>query len=402
MHSYYKEDAWWVSRFNEEADVLARTGIAHPIALHDATLRDGEQTPGVVFSPDEKVEIARGLMAVGVERIEAGMPAVSPDDFQAMARICKLERKAKVFAFSRAMKKDIDMALDCGADGIVLEVPIGEPKLKYQFGWTWRDVLDKSVSSIAYAKAQGLLVTYFPYDTTRATQDDLTALLEGVCSQARPDSIGLVDTMGCAMPETIAWMVRWMHALTGVAVEVHTHNDFGMAVAGEIAGLCAGASVAHACVNGMGERTGNAALEELIMTLSILQGVPNPYQFEPLMALCQTVARISGIPFAQNKPFSGERNYCRESGIGIDQVMKNPLVMFATDPAYFGRKPSVVLGKKSGRMSIEYMLSTLGLEANEEQVGEMLARVKALSVQEKRLVTDDEFRQIAQACMREV
>lgn len=402
MRSYYKKDAWWTSRYNAQAEVLSHTELSHPIVLHDATLRDGEQTPGVVFSPEDKVEIARGLMAVGVERIEAGMPAVSQDDYNAVRRICKLDRSAKVFAFSRAMEKDIDMAVDCGVDGIVLEVPIGEPKLRYQFGWTAQQVLDKSVQCIAYAKSKGLQVTYFPYDTTRATEGDLISLLQGVAQQAPPDSIGLVDTMGCALPETIAWMVRWMHDLTNLPIEVHTHNDFGMAVAGEIAGLCAGAAVAHACVNGMGERTGNAALEELIMVLSILQGVSNPYQMEPLFDLCKTVERISGVPIAQNKPFAGERNYCRESGIGIEQVMRDPLVMFATDPRYFGREPSVVLGKKSGRMSIEYKLSQLGLAANEVQVGEMLARVKVLSVKKKRLITDAEFRRIADACLRDV
>lgn len=402
MSSYFKKDAWWVSRYNERAEAWAHTEITTPIEIHDATLRDGEQTPGVVFSPDDKVEIARGLMATGVERIEAGMPAVSTDDYQAIARICKLDRTASVFAFSRALAEDVDMAVDCGVDGIVLEVPIGEPKLKYQFNWTCQEVLDKSVACIAHAKSQGLRVTFFPYDATRATEDDFVTLLKGISQQARPDSIGLVDTMGCALPETIAWMTKWIASLTSIPVEVHTHNDFGLAVAGEIAGLSAGATVAHACVNGLGERTGNAPLEELLMTLSILRGLPGAYNFVELLALCKTVERISGIPIAQNKPFSGERNYCRESGIGIDQVMTNPLVMFATNPSFFGREPSVVLGKKSGRMSVEYALSRLDMQANEAQINDMLRRVKALSTQEKRLVTDGEFRKIAQACIREV
>ena len=397
---YYKENAWWVSPYNDMEEIRQEIQMNPNLKIHDATLRDGEQTPGVVFSPEDKKRIADGLMELGVERIEAGMPAVSEDDQKAIKMICRDRGKTEVFAFSRAMRKDIDMALDCGVDGVVIEVPIGYPKLKYQFGWTWENVLEKSVDTISYARQNGLYVVYFPYDTTRSRTEDFDSLIKGLMENAKPDSIGLVDTMGCALPQTIAYMVRRLKGMTGLPIEVHTHNDFGMAVATELAGAAAGADVLHACVNGMGERTGNAALEELILGLTMLYGLEKPYRMEKMLKLCNLVSEISGIPIAGNKPFSGSRNYARESGIGIEFVQEQPLVMFATDPRYFGREAQVVLGKKSGRKSIEYVLDKMGVTATEDQVADMLREVKKTSIDCKRLITVSEFEQIAQKCMR--
>ena len=398
--NYYKEGAWWASPYNEKEEVQKAALPHKQIELHDATLRDGEQTPGVVFTTKEKVEIAEKLVAAGVTRIEAGMPAVSEADELAIKQIVKDLPEAKVYAFARAARSDIDMAVDCGATGVVIEVPIGYPKLVHQFHWTWEKVFEKSADCINYAKQQGLKAVYFPYDATRAREEDLENLIGAIMRDAKPDSIGVVDTMGCALPETIQYMVRWYKSMTnGLPIEVHTHNDFGMAVASELAGAAAGAEVLHTCVNGLGERTGNAALEELILAMNILMGVETPYRMDKLMDLCKTVERLSGIPCAKNKPFVGERNYTRESGIGVDLVMKEPLAMFATDPRYFGRTASVVLGKKSGKLSIHYHLDRLKIAATDEQVAEILAQVKQLGIEKKRLLTEDEFLKIVHKCL---
>lgn len=368
--------------------------------IHDATLRDGEQTPGVVFSKDDKIRIAEMLDEVGVERIEAGMPAVSQVDYDAIKEISKRNLNASIYTFARAMRKDIDMAVDCGANGVVVEVPIGYPKLKYQFGWTWENVLEKSIDCINYAKSQGLSVTYFPYDTTRSRIEDLENLMKGIMRDAPPTSVGVVDTMGCAMPQAIQYLVRKMKALTnGLPVEVHTHNDFGMAVATELAGIAAGASCVHSCINGLGERTGNAAMEELMMGMKILMGMPNDYKLEKLNDVCKEVERISRVPLATNKPVSGIRNYTRESGIGVDLVMKKPLAMFATDPAYFSRSGDIVLGKKSGKASVEYYLDQLGITASDEQIAHILERVKAKGIEKCGLLTTDEFKEIVSIVM---
>lgn len=397
---YYKKDAWWTSPFNEKEEVREASLPKKPIELHDATLRDGEQTPGVVFTAKEKLEIAEKLVEAGVTRIEAGMPAVSESDAQAIREIAKTFSEANIFAFVRATEGDIDMAADCGAKGVIIEVPIGCPKLQYQFHWTWEKVFEKSAKCINYAKERGLRAVYFPYDATRAREEDIENLFGALMRDAVPDAIGIVDTMGCALPQTIAYMVRWYKSLTnGLPIEVHCHNDFGMAVASELAGAAAGADVLHGCVNGLGERTGNAAIEELILALNILMGLETPYQVDRLMPLCQTVERLSGVRCALNKPFMGERNYTRESGIGVDLVMKEPLAMFATDPRYFGRKADVVLGKKSGKLSIRYYLEQLQIDATEEQVAQMLACVKEQGIAKKRLLTNEEFLAIVKECM---
>src|SRR6202051_4423748 len=261
---YYQEDKWWGSPYNYAAEVQAELHLPPRVTIHDATLRDGEQTPGVVFSVADKIAIAEKLDEVGVDRIEAGMPAVSEQDFQAIKEISKMGLKARIYTFARAIDTDIDKAIECGCHGVIIEIPIGYPKLKYQFKWTWEDVLRKSVGVINYAKSRGLHVVYFPYDTTRAREEDLSNVLTRIMQEAPPDAVGVVDTMGCILPEAMKFMVRMLKSLTNLPIEVHTHNDFGMAVATELAGVEAGAECVHSCANGLGEGTGNGAPEELL------------------------------------------------------------------------------------------------------------------------------------------
>ena len=189
-NKYLQDDKWWVSPYNFVDEVTSEFDLPAKVEIHDATLRDGEQTPGVVFRKDDKVRIAQKLDEVGVERIEAGMPAVSQEDFDAIKAISKLGLKAKIFTFARALPVDIDKAIDCGADGVIIEIPIGYPKLKYQFGWTWEDVFKKSRDVINYAREQGLYAVFFPYDTTRARADDLENLCKAVMNESPPDAIG--------------------------------------------------------------------------------------------------------------------------------------------------------------------------------------------------------------------
>ena len=398
--AYYRENEWWVSPYNFVPEVRARFNLPERVSIHDATLRDGEQTPGVVFSVADKIAIAEKLDQVGVERIEAGMPAVSEPDFRAIKEISRLGLKARIYTFARAMTADIDKALECGCHGVIVEIPIGYPKLKYQFKWTWEDVLRKSVDVVKYAKSRGLNVVYFPYDTTRAREDDLTNLLTRIMQDAPPDAIGLVDTMGCALPEAIKFMVRWIKRLTSLPVEVHTHNDFGMAVATELAGVEAGAECVHSCANGLGERTGNAPLEELMVALHVLYGYDTGYNLAKLPELGEVVRRIVDLPIAVNKPILGARNFTRESGIGVDLVVKEPLAMFGTHPALTGRCGEVVLGKKSGKASITYNLEQMGItDAPDEAVGEMLKLVKNRGIAKRGLVKAEEFREIAESVL---
>lgn len=396
--NHFEDEKWWVSPYNFVPEVRDALDLPPKVEIHDATLRDGEQTPGVVFSVDDKIAIAQKLSEVGVERIEAGMPAVSPQDAEAIKQISKLGLNSRIFTFARAMKKDIDMALECGAQGVIIEVPIGYPKLKTQFGWTWQDVLARSAPVINYAREQGLYAVFFPYDTTRARAEDLENLCKGIMAESPPDSIGIVDTMGCATPEAIKYMVRWVKRMTGLPIEIHTHNDFGMGVATELVAVTAGAEVVHSCGNGLGERTGNAAMEELMLGLDLLYGYETGYKLDKLPELGALLSRLANVPIARNKPILGSGNFTRESGIGINYVMHDPLVMFGTHPALTGRTGEVVLGKKSGKASIAYKLEELGLgEADEDETAEILDEVKQAGIKKRDILSDDEFKAIVEA-----
>jgi len=392
MEQTWQNDRWWASPYNDLGAYRDTLKIPPKVELHDATLRDGEQTPGVVFSPDDKVEIATMLDSLGVERIEAGMPAVSEDDFEAIKRITALGLKARVFSFARALDEDVDMAKACGAHGVVIEIPMSDPKLKYQFPkWTEEDVIRRSIDTIKYAKSKGLEAVYFGYDTTRANYPFMKRLYGRILAEAKPDSIGIVDTMGCILPGAIKELVRTLKAEFDVKIEIHTHNDFGMATAISFAAMEAGAEVIHVSVNGLGERTGNAALEEIMMGLKVLYGIGGQYDTVKLRNVSGRVAKLAGFPVQVNKPVVGDNIFVRESGIGIDLVMQKPLAMFAMDPALVGHRGGVVLGKKSGTMSVVVKARELGYEVGEDQAAEILKDVKKLGIQKRSLVTDDEF-----------
>jgi isopropylmalate/homocitrate/citramalate synthase len=394
-NSHIEDGKWWVSPYNFIPEVRETLDLPPKVEIHDATLRDGEQTPGVVFSVDDKIAIASKMNEIGVDRIEAGMPAVSPMDAEAIKEISKLGLKSKIFTFARAMKKDIDLAKECGADGVIIEVPIGYPKLVTQFGWTWEDVFKKSRDVINYARELGLYAVFFPYDTTRARASDLENLCKAVMNESPPDSIGIVDTMGCATPEAIKYMTRWVKGMTGLPIEIHTHNDFGMGVATELAAVTAGASVVHSCGNGLGERTGNAALEELMLGLDLLYGYDTGYKLEKLPELGDLLSKLSNVPIARNKPVLGHGNFIRESGIGIQYVMEDPLVMFATHPALTGRSGEVVLGKKSGKASVLYKANELGLgELSDDEAADILNAVKQKGIEKRNILSEAEFRDI--------
>ena len=399
-YEYHKPDHWWVSPYNYIDPVQNEFSIPDGAMIHDVTLRDGEQTPGVVMTPENKLEIARLLDGIGIERIEAGMPAVSDDDFTAIRSIVDAKLNAKIYSFARARKDDIDSAIEAGVDGVIIEIPIGYPKLVHQFGWTWEEVLKRSVPVINYARENGLHTVYFPYDTTRARFADLEQLLEGIMRDAPPDGIGLVDTVGCALPITIKYLVRHVITKTGLPVEIHTHNDFGMALATELAALEAGATVVHGAANGLGERTGNTATEELVMAMKVLYQLPNPYRLDRLVDLASTIETITGISPAVNKPVIGSRNFTRESGIGVDLVIKQPLAMFSTDPKLTGRSGDVVLGKKSGKLSILYHLEKKGhTDVSDETVEELVRRVKKAGIAKRGLLTGEEFDEIVDAVL---
>jgi len=391
MDKWRNNNNWWVSNFNFNPEVTKQFKFKNDIQIHDATLRDGEQTPGVVMRKHEKVEIAKRLAEVGVQRIEAGMPAVSVEDREAISEINRLNLGSKIFSFVRAKEEDLIMTKECGVDGVIIEVPLSKPKLEMQFKWEMERVIHDSVVAIKKAKELGLYTVYFPYDTTRADESDLEKVLSEIMKETPPDSIGLVDTMGSALPETIGYMTKLMIDRTGLPVEIHTHNDFGLALANSLQALKSGASVIHTCINGMGERTGNCSLEEAIIALKLLYGLENDYNIKKAVELSEYLEEVTGYKMALNKPIVGKGNFTRESGIGADVLLNTPLAMFALNPKMLGREPKLVLGKKSGIASINVKLNELGIEMDEGMKKSLLNDVKNLGQDKKSLVSDVEF-----------
>jgi isopropylmalate/homocitrate/citramalate synthase len=393
----WRSDDWWVSPFNYEPDVLDGLELPEEVLIHDETLRDGEQTPGIVFRKDEKVRIAQMADDVGVKRMNVALPAVSPEDVEAVKEITKLGLRSEVFVLSRAMASDIDLAAECGVDGVVFEVPVGAPRLQYQFtNWSEDDVIQKSIDNIRYARTKDLRVVYFMMDSSRADPAFLDRLLERVSKEATPDSIALVDTSGCMSPQATAWLVRHMRDVTGLPIEIHTHNDMGLAVGNSMAALAAGASAIHTSIGGIGERTGNTPLEEAAVAVRVLYGLDPGLDLGRLTELTREVARIAGFDLAPNKPIAGTRTFTRESGMGIDLIKSQPLGLFCLHPRLVGQEAQYILGKKSGGPSIRMKLDDLGLDADDDQIREMLSRVKELGISKKGPLTDEEFRSIHQ------
>jgi isopropylmalate/homocitrate/citramalate synthase len=390
---------YWVSQYNFDADVMSKIRFPSEVIFHDVTLRDGEQTPGIVLRSNEKIEIARKLDEVGVHRIEAGMPVVSQEDFDAVKGIAHLGLNAKIFAFSRLVKEDIETALKCDVSGIICEGPVGFPKLK-QFNWTEEQVISRAVDAIDFAKKHGLWTAFFGVDGSRADLDFFKQILKTVSEQAHPDSFVVVDTFGCATPEGFGKLVREIRSAVKEPLEVHTHNDFGLGVAVAIAGIQNGASVVHTSVNGIGERSGNASFEEVAMTLKYLYGQKVNFNFSKFKDLSRVVQTMTRFPLAPNKPVVGDRVFTREAGISIAGWMKYNLGSEAYLPSVVGNRHGVFLGKKSGTHSIEWKLQEMGIKANEEQVNKILAEVKRISEEKKSNVEDGEFAKIVEAVMK--
>jgi len=364
------------------------------VEFHDVTLRDGEQTPGVVFNSADKVEIARALSELGVARIEAGMPVISGEERNAIRSIVKERLRAKVFTLSRLRKEDIEATAQSEVYGTVLEAPVGVPKLR-QFGWGLEQVMNMSLEMIDYAKSHGLYVTYFGVDTTRADEGGFFGLMEEVV-KSRADAFAVVDTFGCITPDGMRYLVRRLRQLTKKPIEVHTHNDLGLAVVNTVAAVLEGAGVVHTAVNGLGERVGNASFDEVVANLELMLGIRTGVDMAGLKKLSKLVEMRSGFRMPANKPLVGENAFARESGISVAGWAKYNLGSEPLLPEVVGNVHRVLVGKKSGRHAIEYKINELALGAtlSEAEMGILLEEVKTFAETNKRALTDQEFSEL--------
>jgi isopropylmalate/homocitrate/citramalate synthase len=395
----WKTDKWFVSPWNYLPEVLKDYAFAPKIKIHDVTLRDGEQQTAVVFRREEKVAIARQLDALGIHRIEAGMPAVSPQDKAAIQDIAALGLNAEVFAFARCIPEEIKVVKECGCKGVVVEIPVSDHMITNAYGWSVDRALKSSIDTTLAAKEAGLYTVFFTIDATRTELNRFLDIVERVATEGHMDALTMADTVGVCTPDAVAHAVKKVIERLKKPVEIHCHQDFGLGVANTTSALAAGASVAHTTVTGLGERAGNVPMEDVVMSLLCLYGIDVGIRTEKFCEVSRFVMDLARVTQPPNRPIVGDKLYEVESGIiagWIRMARKdNPLefVPFAAD--LVGQKPvSIVLGKNSGPPSIEEWCEKLGVKATEEQRMAMLQQVKAKSFEKKDLLTTDEFREI--------
>lgn len=374
-----------------------REGFQLPIRVrfHDTTLREGERLPGAVFSREEKLQLARLLDEIGVDRIEAGDVAGSAEAVATIEAIAKLGLRAEIAAYSGPSLAEIDRVAGAGADTVVLAVPCGAPRLQYQFRWPEDLVLRRSIEAVQYAKIRNLKVVYFPYDATRAEPKFLETLVRQVAVEARPDSVALVDSCGCVLPQAMRNLVRRVKELTNLPVEVHAHDDFGLATANTLAAVESSAEVAHVSVDGLGEGCGNAPLHEVAICLRALYGLESSIRFDRLYELSRAVRRLSGVMLSPSRPLVGDASFRRETPLGTDLFKRHPTVLYAVNPSFVGRSPELVLGIRSNKLSIRSKCQELGIAPTDRQVESMLAEVRAMGKAKKGTVSNAEFVAIA-------
>jgi isopropylmalate/homocitrate/citramalate synthase len=361
------------------------------VKIHDVTLKD------------EKLEIALALDELGVDRIEAGLPAVYKDDKSAIKEIAKQGLKAKVFSFCRCITDDVDLARECDVDGVVMEIPASLDIIKRAYQWSPEKALELSVKATSYARKHGLNVTFFTIDSTRADFNWWYRMMKEVMSEGHMDALAVVDTFGVCSPEAASYFVTRARRRFTKPIEAHFHNDFGLGVANTVSAVSAGASVVHTTINGIGERVGNTTLDEVVLSLECLYGVKTSIKKENFCKISKLVERLSGIQMPKNKPVVGENIYNIESGIVAAwwQNVKddNPLVMFPFHWSMVGHYGvNVFLGKKNGLDSIGYYLKKMNLSATSDQTQLILARIKDESVRAKGPLDFGRFLDIVEEC----
>lgn len=393
---------WKTSPINYYDEVRAQFSIPETVEVHDTTLRDGEQASGVQFSFDQKIAIAEKLMDAGVHRIEVCMPAVSKEDQKALIEVAKRKRgHTKLAAFCRAIPKDVQIAADCGADIAIVEIPACADTIK-TYGWTVDQAIEKGTVAINAAKECGMATNLFLMDSSRGELPELIKILKAIRAATSFDAMTLVDTLGILSPESIKYAMRSMReAVSDVALEIHCHDDYGMAVANTIAGVVSGAGVIHTTVNGLGDRAGGAALEEAVMALKAIYGANIQIDTTQFKSLADMVGKFSKRPVPVNKAIVGDNLFTTESGIPAMIMIKSAEAgmpardYLPMDPKCVGFEGNkIVLGKFSGEYSVTYYTKAMGIELSQEQIKRLVPMIKEKSIQTGDLLTLEDFRSL--------
>ncbi|MEN4040755.1 MAG: homocitrate synthase [Anaerolineaceae bacterium] len=368
------------------------------VEILDSTLREGEQTPNVNFLIDEKIEIARLLDRVGVDMIEAGDPSVSPSICQAIKRIAALGLKAEIVAHSLAIRANIHKALECGVDRVVVFYPTSQIHLDKKMRKSQQQAVDIITDHLRYARSLGLKVRYTPEDASRTDFEFLVQVCNAAIA-AGADRISFADTLGILQPHEVYERIQALRArLAPCKIDMHCHNDYGLALANGLAGMRGGADCIHTTVNGLGERTGIPDLSETVVALHNLYG-QTQYQLKELLPLSAYVEKVSGFFLAPNKPVSGVNAFSHKSGVHTNGVLKDPRTYEPFDPAIVGRERRIVIDKYTGKLAVVARLAEYGIEANEDELRAIVEEIKAVG-DTRKFLFDADIIEIAERVMQ--
>ncbi|NYT19923.1 MAG: 2-isopropylmalate synthase [Methanosarcinales archaeon] len=363
----------------------------------DTTLRDGEQTPGVALKTEEKVWIARKLDDLGVDIIEAGSAITSEGEREAIRAVAAEGLDAEICSYCRIMQQDVDYALECNVDSIHLVAPVSDLHINVKLKKDREALKEMALSATEYAKDHGLIVELSGEDASRADLDFLTDLYKaGV--EAGADRVCFCDTVGLLVPERTTEIFKELSSAIDVPVAIHCHNDFGLAVSNTIAALNGGAREAHMTINGIGERAGNTALEEVVMGLEWLYKYDTGIKTDELYKVSRLVSRLTGLAVAPNKPLVGGNAFTHEAGIHVHGLLADTSTYEPITPESIGRERQIVLGKHAGKSSVTLALKELGLVVDDSQLDEIVSRIKQLGDHGKR-VTDADLQTIAETVL---
>ena len=361
------------------------------IEICDVTLRDGEQMPGVVFRADEKLDIALRLDEIGVEVIEAGFPVVSSAEMNAVKEVCNLGLKAKISALSRSVKKDVDAAIDCGVDMISVFIATSDLHLKHKLHMSCPEAIACALQTVEYAKDHGLIVRFSAEDATRTDFETLKKLYKKA-EEYHADYVSVADTVGIMNPRTTHYMISELRKSIKTPICMHCHDDLGMALANTLAGAEAGARQLHTTVNGIGERSGNTPLEELLIALRLHYDIES-YDLSKIKDLSQLVQTYSDVPVAKNKAVVGTNAFSHESGIHVAAVLEEPRTYELYSPELVGAARHIIIGKHTGVKALKYITQRMGYYLKDQELGDLSERVKMCS-EYKHAINCEELRKL--------
>jgi homocitrate synthase NifV len=370
------------------------------VYIVDTTLRDGEQTAGVVFSNEEKIRIAKYLDEIGIDQIEAGIPVMGGDEKKCITEIAHMGLKSSIMAWNRAVISDIKESLECGVDAVAISISTSDIHIQHKLQTTREDVLHRMSDAVKFAKDKNLYVSVNAEDASRSDLDYLTEFAL-IAKHAGANRLRFCDTVGTLNPLTTFRYIKTLHDAVGIDIEMHTHNDFGMATANSLSGVYGGANHVGVTINGLGERAGNSCLQEVIMGLRHLMNVNVNYNTMIFREVAQYVANASGRELPVSKPIVGSNIFAHESGIHGDGVLKNPLTYEVFKPEEVGLERQIIIGKHSGTAAIKSKFKEYLIDLSEADAKEILARVRQMSIDKKRSLFDKEVVYIYEEIMGE-